>query len=40
VAESAALVLIHGGQHDSRCWQPTIDAINREGTREPASWTV
>ena len=35
VADSAALVLIHGGQHDSRCWQPTIDAINRHapGTR-------
>src|SRR6202012_94664 len=35
VADSAALVLIHGGQHDSRCWQPTIDAINRDapGTR-------
>jgi pimeloyl-ACP methyl ester carboxylesterase len=31
----ATLVLIHGGQHDSRCWQPTIDAITREapGTR-------
>ncbi len=31
----AALVLIHGGQHDSRCWQPTIDAISRDapGTR-------
>jgi pimeloyl-ACP methyl ester carboxylesterase len=31
----AALVLIHGGQHDSRCWQPTIDAITRQapGTR-------
>src|ERR1700749_2635263 len=35
MAEPAALVLIHGGQHDSRCWQPTIDAINRDapGTR-------
>jgi pimeloyl-ACP methyl ester carboxylesterase len=35
VADSVALVLIHGGQHDSRCWQPTIDAINRAapGTR-------
>jgi len=35
VADSVALVLIHGGQHDSRCWQPTVDAINREapGTR-------
>jgi pimeloyl-ACP methyl ester carboxylesterase len=30
MAEPAALVLIHGGQHDSRCWQPTIDAIIRE----------
>jgi pimeloyl-ACP methyl ester carboxylesterase len=30
MADSAALVLIHGGQHDSRCWQPTIDAISRE----------
>jgi pimeloyl-ACP methyl ester carboxylesterase len=29
MAESPALVLIHGGQHDSRCWQPTIDAITR-----------
>lgn len=29
MAESPALVLIHGGQHDSRCWQPTIDAIAR-----------
>jgi pimeloyl-ACP methyl ester carboxylesterase len=26
----AALVLIHGGQHDSRCWQPTADAITRD----------
>jgi pimeloyl-ACP methyl ester carboxylesterase len=26
----AALVLIHGGQHDSRCWQPTVDAITRD----------
>jgi pimeloyl-ACP methyl ester carboxylesterase len=35
MAGPAALVLIHGGQHDSRCWQPTIDAINRDapGTR-------
>jgi len=35
MAGPAALVLIHGGQHDSRCWQPTIDAINRAlpGTR-------
>src|SRR3984957_5942247 len=35
MADSAALVLIHGGQHDSRCWQPTIDAITRDapGTR-------
>src|SRR6201986_2037289 len=35
MAEPAALVLIHGGQHDSRCWQPTIDAITRiaPGTR-------
>jgi pimeloyl-ACP methyl ester carboxylesterase len=35
MAGSPALVLIHGGQHDSRCWQPTIDAINRDapGTR-------
>jgi len=35
VADSVALVLIHGGQHDSRCWQPTVDAINRAapGTR-------
>lgn len=24
-----ALVLVHGGQHDSRCWQPVIDAISR-----------
>jgi pimeloyl-ACP methyl ester carboxylesterase len=23
------LVLVHGGRHDSRCWQPTIDAIAR-----------
>lgn len=30
MADSATLVLIHGGQHDSRCWQPTIDAISRE----------
>jgi pimeloyl-ACP methyl ester carboxylesterase len=30
MAEPAALVLIHGGQHDSRCWQPTIDVINRD----------
>src|ERR1700722_14055603 len=30
MAEPAALVLIHGGQHDSRCWQATIDAINRD----------
>ena len=22
-----ALVLVHGGQHDHRCWQPTVDAI-------------
>jgi pimeloyl-ACP methyl ester carboxylesterase len=29
MAESPALVLIHGGQHDSRCWQPTIEAIAR-----------
>jgi pimeloyl-ACP methyl ester carboxylesterase len=29
MAESPALVLIHGGQHDSRCWQPTINAITR-----------
>jgi pimeloyl-ACP methyl ester carboxylesterase len=35
MAGSAALVLVHGGQHDSRCWQPTIDVINRDapGTR-------
>jgi pimeloyl-ACP methyl ester carboxylesterase len=35
MARSSALVLIHGGQHDSRCWRPTIDAITREapGTR-------
>jgi pimeloyl-ACP methyl ester carboxylesterase len=35
MAGSPALVLIHGGQHDSRCWQPTIDAITRDapGTR-------
>jgi len=35
VAGAAALVLIHGGQHDSRCWQPTTDAIDRAapGTR-------
>ncbi len=26
---SPALVLIHGGQHDSRCWQPTLDVIAR-----------
>src|ERR1700749_197683 len=30
MAESAALVLIHGGQHDSRCWQPTLDVITRD----------
>ncbi len=30
MADSATLVLIHGGQHDSRCWQPTVDAIARE----------
>jgi pimeloyl-ACP methyl ester carboxylesterase len=30
MTESAALVLVHGGQHDSRCWQPTIDAITRQ----------
>jgi len=30
MAEPAALVLVHGGQHDSRCWQPTIDAITRD----------
>jgi hypothetical protein len=29
MTKSPALVLIHGGQHDSRCWQPTIDAIAR-----------
>jgi pimeloyl-ACP methyl ester carboxylesterase len=28
-----ALVLIHGGQHDSRCWQPTIDAIARDAPK-------
>jgi pimeloyl-ACP methyl ester carboxylesterase len=30
MAESPALVLIHGAQHDSRCWQPTIDVIARD----------
>jgi hypothetical protein len=37
MARSSALVLIHGGQHDSRCWQPTIDAITRDapGTLPP-----
>ena len=30
MAEPAALVLIHGGQHDSRCWQPTVDVITRD----------
>jgi pimeloyl-ACP methyl ester carboxylesterase len=29
MTESPTLVLVHGGQHDSRCWQPTIDAIAR-----------
>jgi pimeloyl-ACP methyl ester carboxylesterase len=33
VGNSPALVLIHGGQHDSRCWQPTIDAIKRDAPR-------
>jgi pimeloyl-ACP methyl ester carboxylesterase len=26
---SPALVLVHGGQHTGRCWQPTIDALAR-----------
>ncbi|MCV7241642.1 alpha/beta hydrolase [Mycobacterium mantenii] len=28
-ARRPALVLIHGGKYDSRCWQPTVDAIER-----------
>jgi pimeloyl-ACP methyl ester carboxylesterase len=24
---SPALVLVHGGQHTGRCWQPTVDAL-------------
>jgi len=24
---SPTLVLVHGGAHDSRCWQPTVDAL-------------
>lgn len=26
---SPALVLVHGGQHTGRCWQPTVDALAR-----------
>ncbi|MCU1594974.1 MAG: alpha/beta hydrolase family protein [Frankiales bacterium] len=26
---SRALVLVHGGQHTGRCWQPTIDSLAR-----------
>jgi pimeloyl-ACP methyl ester carboxylesterase len=27
---NTALVLVHGGQHDSRCWQPTTQALARQ----------
>lgn len=30
MADQAGLVLVHGGKHDSRCWQPTADAIRRQ----------
>jgi pimeloyl-ACP methyl ester carboxylesterase len=29
------LVLVHGGQHTSRCWQPTIDALRRSAPETP-----
>lgn len=28
-AADTALVLVHGGQHDHRCWQPTVDALHK-----------
>lgn len=30
-----ALVLVHGGAHTSRCWQPTVDAIRRRRPEVP-----
>jgi pimeloyl-ACP methyl ester carboxylesterase len=30
-----AFVLVHGGQHDHRCWQPTIDAIHARAPDVP-----
>jgi pimeloyl-ACP methyl ester carboxylesterase len=30
---ASGIVLVHGGKHDSRCWQPTVDALRQ---RDPA----
>jgi pimeloyl-ACP methyl ester carboxylesterase len=32
-AHAGGIVLVHGGKHDSRYWQPTVDALRR---RDPA----
>lgn len=35
MATGTALVLVHGGQHDHRCWQPTVDVLRERTPHVP-----
>jgi pimeloyl-ACP methyl ester carboxylesterase len=35
MSSTTALVLVHGGQHDHRCWQPTVDVLRERAPDVP-----
>jgi pimeloyl-ACP methyl ester carboxylesterase len=34
-SDGTALVLVHGGQHDHRCWDPTVDVLRQRAPGVP-----